>query len=482
MILNEDTVKFITEQVLQALDRPQISAGQGIGEKKEIANGIFDSAEEAVEAAYGAFKEMLAMTLEQREEMIEAIRAEFKDQIETLARMELDETLMGRLEDKVRKISWAITDTPGIEDIRPEVFSGDYGLTLVEHMPFGVANCILPSTAPVATVIHNSICMIAAGNSVVISPHPGALKTTLRAVELVNQAVSSVGGPKNLIASPSKITMEISKKMMTHPKVSLLMATGGPGVVKAVLSSGKKAIGAGPGNPPVLVDETADIANAARCILAGNMFDYGLQCICEKEIVVVDSVADRLIEELRKNGAYFIEDKETIERLSKMVTNEDGSINRKYVGRAPWIILKDLGISADPSAKSIIYEAPRDHITVTEEYLMPLLPIVRAKDVAEAIALSVNYEGGRRHTAIMHSKNIDNMSTFAKAVSTTIFVKNGPSFAGVGMGGEGHMTLSIAGPTGEGLTVPRTFTRRQCCALIGSFNMRSQNKLADLWK
>lgn len=477
MVVNEDTVQLITQQVIQALSNARESGGRPA---KKTEDGIFDTASEAVQAAYEAYKSMLTLSLEKRGEMIAAIRAEFRQNIEELARMEIEETGMGRYEDKVRKISWATEDTPGIEDIRPEVFSGDYGLTLVERMPFGAANCIMPSTAPAATVVHNSICMIAAGNSVVVSPHPGALKTTLRSVELVNKAIRSVDGPRNLITVPRSITMEISGEMMRHPMVSLLMATGGPGVVKAVLSSGKKAIGAGPGNPPALVDETADLSDAARCIIAGNLFDYGLQCIGEKEIVVVESVADLLVKELVKNGAYLIEDRKTIDQLTKLVTNDDGSVNHGYVGKAPWVILRGIGIAADEETKSIVFEAPKDHPIVLEEYLMPIIPVVRAKDISEAIALSVHYEGGRRHTAVIHSKNIDHMSLFAKAISTTIFVKNGPSFAGVGMGGEGHMTVSIAGPTGEGLTCPRTFTRSQRCALIGSFNMRSENMLAGL--
>lgn len=473
MELNKDIIKMITEQVMANMVQ-QCGGAKPAG---ICENGIYDDVDSAVEAAFYGQRELLGLSLEKRGAMIAAIREKARANVEMLSKMEMEETGYGRYEDIMARHIMLIEKTPGIEDVLPEVFTGDHGLTLIEKRPFGVTGCIVPSTNPSGTVIHNSICMIAAGNSAVISPHPGAQNVTLKTVEIINAAIREAGGPANVIVTIRDASIEKANKLMHHPKIKLLLATGGPAVVKAVLSSGKKAIGAGAGNPPVLVDETADIPKAARDIVAGNSFCNCIQCIGEKEVLVVDSVADELISEMTKCGAYLIKDRSTIDKLTHLVTLEDGSPNKKYIGKNASVILRDLGIPADDDVKDIIYEVPCDHITVVEEYLMPILPIVRIKDVEEGIDLGVRLEGGRRHTACMHSKNIDNIKRFAQEISTTIFVKNGPSYAGSGKGGEGYTTASIAGPTGEGLTKPSTFTRRQRCALIDDFSLRAARNI-----
>jgi propionaldehyde dehydrogenase len=474
MEINKDLIKIIAEQVVAQIEKNGVSEPTNVS--KAGIDGIFEDVNAAVDAAFQAQKELESISLEKRGEMISAIRKIARENVEMLASMELKETGMGNYEHKIAKHFMIIDLTPGIEDILPEVFTGDNGLTLIERRPFGVGGCIVPSTAPSVTVIHNSICMIASGNSAVISPHPGGKNTSLKVVELINQAIKEVGGPENVITTFREASIKNAEVLMKHPKIAFLLATGGPGVVKAVLSSGKKAIGAGAGNPPVLVDETADIPKAAKDIVAGNSFENCIQCIGEKEVLVVDSVADELISEMTKNGAYLLKDPNQIEKLTNLVTLENGAPNKKYIGKDAAIILRDMGISVDDDIKNIIYEVPADHITVVEEYLMPILPIVRVKNVDEGIDLAVSIEGGRRHTAVIHSKNVDNMARYAKAISTTILVKNGSSFCGSGMGGEGYTTASIAGPTGEGMTTPRTFTRQQRCALIGEMCLRGASK------
>lgn len=463
-----ETIEMIVNKILSSMD---LGLGQDNSAGRPYAanlnnKGIFENVNDAVEAVSQARIELEHLSLEKRREIIEAIREKSRENVEMLARMEIEETGYGRYEHKVIKHLWAINGTPGIEDIRPEVFTGDHGITLILRRPFGVAACIVPSTAPSATVIHNSICMIAAGNGAVISPHPGAKNTTLKAVELINEAIEEAGGPKNLIVAVREASIEKASEIMAHPKVRLLLATGGPGVVKAVLSSGKKAIGAGPGNPPALVDETADIPKAARDIIAGCGMENCTNCIGEKEVLVVEQVADQLIEEMAKNDAYLLKDPNVITKLTRLVTTTDGAVNKDYIGKDASIILKAIGIIAPEETKVIMFEAPSDHIIVTNEYLMPVLPIVRIKDIDEGIKLAVDIEGGRRHSAVIHSTNISNMNRFAQAIQTTIFTKNGSSFNGAGLNGEGYMTMSIAGPTGEGLTTPRSFTRPQRCALI----------------
>ncbi len=437
---------------------------------KSSKNGIFDSAEDAVKAAEQGYKELQKMSLARREELITAIRRIGREHAQELARMDLEETGYGRFEDKITRFNFFLQYTPGTEDIKPEAYCGDNGMTVVERVPFGVVCCITPSTGVQTTPFHNAIVMIAAGNSVVFCPHPNAKKSTLRSIELINEAITEVGASTNIITSVSNPTFDATTYIIEHPSVKLVVATGGPGIVKKILSSGKKAIGAGAGNPPAFVDATADVAHAAKCIVAGSHFENGIQCICEKEIVVVDSVADQLIAEMVKEGAYLLKTKDEIDRLTNLVTTDKGP-NKDYIGKDPAYILKQIGINAPEDTKTIIFEAPRDHIIATDEYLMSIMPVVRVSTADEGIQLAAQYEGGRRHTAMVHSNDIEVLTKFAKTLGCTIIVKNGPSFAGVGMGGEGMGTATIAGPTGEGITTPKTFTRMQKCVMVGDFNL-----------
>ncbi|HHW91611.1 MAG TPA: aldehyde dehydrogenase EutE [Firmicutes bacterium] len=457
-------VQAIVHRVLEQLRSaaPQVCCG----------DGVFADVEGAVSAAAIAQKKLLNLGLEKRAELIEGMRAAAVDNAPLFARLAVEETGMGRYEDKLTKNIKSALKTPGLEDIEPTVFSGDHGLTLVERLPFGVAGCITPSTNPTETIINNGIGMVAAGNTVVFSVHPGAQNVSLKAVQLLNKAIVAAGGPQNVLTSFAEPTIQKVNELMNHPQVDLLVATGGPGVVKAVLSSGKKAIGAGPGNPPVIVDETADIPKAARDIVAGASFDNNIPCNGEKEVFVIESVADSLIANMVENGAYLLKDKAAIDKLVKLVTTEEGHVNKDYVGKDATLILAEIGIKDSAETRVIIFETSADHPLVVEEFLMPILPIVRVRDVTEAIELAVCVEGARKHTAVIHSKNVDNMTRFAQAIKTTIFVKNGPSFAGVGVGGEGFITMTIAGPTGEGLTSARSFTRAQRCVLVGGFNLR----------
>lgn len=445
--------------------------GEILSMEKEINEdfGIFTDVDRAVEAAWHAQKKLVKFNLEARGRFIDAMRSEVKKQAELLSRMAVEETKMGRYEDKVKKNLLAAEKTPGIEDLKAEVYSGDDGLTLVELSPYGVIGAITPTTNPSETIICNAIGMIAAGNSVVFSPHPTARKTSAKTVEILNRAIIEAGGPCNLLTIIKEPSLEQVGVMMKHRKISMLVATGGPGVVKAVLSSGKKAIGAGAGNPPVVVDETADIEKAAKDIIDGCSFDNNLPCISEKEVIVVDRAADYLIFCMKKYGAYELKDEVQIKRLEKLILDEKGHPNKAFIGKNADYILNGISINCSPDTRVIITEVGRKHPFVTEELMMPILPIVRVKDIDEAIELAVEVEHGFRHTAIMHSKNVDNLTRLAKEIQTTIFVKNGPSYSGIGVGGEGYTTFTIAGPTGEGLTSARNFARKRRCTLVGGF-------------
>ena len=337
--------------------------------------------------------------------------------------------------------------------------------------PFGVIGAITPCTNPSETVICNTIGMIAGGNTVVFNPHPAAIKTSNFAVNMINEASLEVGGPVNIACSMVKPTMETSKIMLAHKDIPLIAATGGPGVVTTVLSSGKRGIGAGAGNPPAVVDETADIAKAALDIVNGCTFDNNLPCIAEKEVVAVDKIADELIYHMIENGCYMAS-KDVVDKLSTTVITPKG-LNRKCVGRDAKTLLKMVGVENVPeNTRCIIFEGPKEHPLIAEELMMPILGIVRAKDIDDAIEQAVWLEHGNRHSAHIHSKNVDNITKYGKAIDTAILVKNAPSYAALGFGGEGYCTFTIASRTGEGLTSASTFTKRRRCVMSDSLCIR----------
>lgn len=472
MNVDEKLVASIVQKVLSKVDmgsaEPNCAAAGGDW-------GVFATMNEAVEAAAAAQRQYLNCSMADRAKYVQAIRDVVleEENLDYISRLAVEETGMGGYEYKLVKNRLAAVKTPGIEDLTTEAMSGDDGLTLVEYSPFGVIGSITPTTNPTETVICNSIGMLAAGNSVVFSPHPRAKMVSLHLIQLINRALARVGAPANLVVTVSEPSIENTNAMMNHPAVRMLVATGGPAIVKTVLSSGKKAIGAGAGNPPVVVDETANIEKAAQDIVDGCSFDNNLPCIAEKEVIAVDSIADYLMFNMKKCGAYEVKDPEIIDKLVKLVVKEDGKHPvTDYVGKSAKYILEKVGISVGPEVKVIMMEAKEEHPFVQVELMMPILPVVRVPDVDAAIDMAVRVEHGNRHTAMMHSRNVDKLTKMAKLIQTTIFVKNGPSYAGIGVGGEGYTTFTIAGPTGEGLTSAKSFARRRRCVLVGGLDVR----------
>lgn len=467
MSVKEEQIEQIVKQVLMNIKNNNVKPT-----KSEI--GIFEDMNDAIAAAKEAYKRLRTMTVEQREAIVKRIREKTLENAQAFAELAVQETGMGRVDHKIIKHQLVAKKTPGTEDIKTVAWSGDNGLTLIEMGPFGVIGSITPSTNPSATVICNSIGMIAAGNTVTFNPHPGAVQVSNMAVKLVNEASIEAGGPENIVTSVYKPTLQSGDILMKHPDIALISATGGPGVVTAALSSGKRALGAGAGNPPVVVDETADIPKAAKDIIDGCTFDNNLPCIAEKEVIAVESIANELMHYMVQNGAYII-NKGEVERLAKLVLVEKNgkhSVHRDWVGRDAWKILRAIGIDVPETVRCIIFNAPKDHILVVEELMMPILGVVKVKDVDEAIKVAKELEHGNRHSAHMHSKNIDNLTKFGREIDTAIFVKNAPSYAALGIGGEGYCTFTIASRTGEGLTSTKTFTKSRRCVLSDGLSIR----------
>lgn len=438
-------------------------------------SGAFATMDEAISAAVTAQIQYRHCSMQDRATFINGIRAVFlqEDILQKISRMAVDETGMGNYEDKLIKNRIAALKTPGLEDLTTRACSGDGGLTLMEYSAYGVIGSITPTTNPTETVINNSIGMLAAGNTVVFSPHPRSKNVTLYVVELINTKLAQLGAPANMVVTVSQPSIDNTNALIKDPRINMLVATGGPSIVKTVMSSGKKAIGAGAGNPPAVVDETADIEKAARDIIKGCSFDNNLPCVAEKEVIVVNQVADYLIHCMKKSGAYLLCDKQLIQQLQSLVMNEKGTgPNTAFVGKDARYILQQIGISAPADIKVILIETEKTHPFVVHELMMPVLPVVRVDNVDEAIELAVQVEHGNRHTATMHSTNVDKLTKMARQIQTTIFVKNGPSYAGLGVGGEGHTTFTIAGPTGEGLTSARSFARNRRCVMVEALNIR----------
>ena len=461
--MTESQIKSIVGEVLAKMQLQEGVSGM---------HGVYADMNTAIEKAKEAQKVVRMMSMDQREKIISKIRIKIKENAETFARMGVNETGMGNVGDKILKHLLVAEKTPGTEDITTTAWSGDRGLTLVERGPFGVIGAITPCTNPSETVLCNTMGMLAGGNTVVFSPHPQAVKTSIFAVNLLNEASLEAGGPDNIACTVEKPTLDSSAVMMKHKDIPLLVATGGPGVVTAVLSSGKRGIGAGAGNPPALVDETADIRKAAEDIINGCTFDNNLPCIAEKEVVAVDAICDQLMKYMIEEQGCYLASKEVQDKLVKTVFNEKGALNRKCVGRSAKVLLGMVGVEVPDNIRCIIFEGPKEHPLIAEELMMPILGIVRAKDFKEAVAAAVWLEHGNRHSAHIHSKNVDRITEYARAMDTAILVKNGPSYAALGFGGEGFPTFTIASRTGEGLTSASTFTKSRRCTMSDSLCIR----------
>lgn len=452
------------------------AAGELAAMEAKLGDGIHPSIDDAVSAARRAFSRYRDMGLERRRTLVEAMREAMLREGERLGYLARAETGLGRAEDKTLKNYLVTTKTPGPEDLEPQVVTGDSGMMVTEFAPYGVIGSITPTTNPTSTIINNSIAMISAGNAVTFNVHPGAKDVSVENIQILNRAITAAGGPADLITATPNPTLESAKHLMAHPDVPVLLVTGGPGVVREALKMPKKSITAGPGNPPAVVDQTADIAQAGRDIVRGASFDNNVICVDEKTTIVVDSVADRLVQSMVAAGAYRLKEHE-LKRLERVIFKEPGPPNKPAVMSPEWIgkdaakILAEIGVQVDGDVRLIVAEVPKEHNLVWTEQMTPVMPVVRVRDVDAAIDLAVRSEHGFRHTASIHSTNVDTITRMARAMNCSIFVANGPNFAGLGEGGEGFSSFSIASPTGEGLTRPRTFSRVRRVTVAGALRI-----------
>lgn len=475
MQITESLIRSVVEQVISQVR----SQSTGVGPASNNTStgefgrfGLFTDVDQAVRAARAAFEELRNRPIEHRRRIIEHIRRISIENCVELGTMEMNETKIGRLEHKIAKLKTLGEKTPGVEFLKTECYSGDHGLAVIEHAPFGVIGAITPVTHSLPTITGNAVSMIASGNAVVVNPHPSGRRVAAEGVKRFNQAIYADLGIDNLISLICEPTLETAQQLFKHRQVALICVTGGPAVARAALNSGKRAVVAGPGNPPVVVDETADLDHAARCIIDGASFDNNLLCIAEKQVFVVNSVFDAMMAAMERAGAVRLNAAE-VDRLTHaalQVVGEGADAHhaprKELLGQDAPKLAAAAGKQVSNDVLVVFGETTFEHPFVQTEQMMPFLPFVRCRDFDEAVAMAQASEHGYRHTSIIHSRNVRNMTKMARAMDTTLFVKNGPCMAALGLGGEGYLSFSIAGPTGEGVTTPLTFTRERRCSLI----------------
>ena len=472
MTANADTIRQVVQEVLSQLGKSPRSLN---GARRDGDWGVFASVDQAIDAAGEAFEKFSEAPLAHRATAIQIVKQMCEDQAEELGRAELEETKIGRLDHKIEKLK-IIKLVPGVEFLRTDAMSGDHGIMLTEYAPFGVVGAITPVTHSLPTLAGNVVNMIAGGNTMVVNPHPSGARIACEGVRRFNQAIYKATGLENLVCIVEKPTLDTAATIFSHRGVKLLCVTGGPAVARAAMESRKKAIVAGPGNPPVLVDETACPENAAKSIIKGGSYDNNLLCIGEKEVFAVEKIFDSLMDNMGRFGGYRLNDSQ-ISALTKIAftppekPGDHYHLNKELVGKDAKVLAELIGVRVPPGTELLFGETDESNPFVPEEQMMPFVPFVRVKNVNHGIELALKHEHGFRHTSLIHSRDVKTMTKMGKAMDTTLFIKNGPCMAGLGLGGEGYLSFSIATPTGEGVTNPLTFTRQRRCVMVDNLRV-----------
>ncbi|WP_437225683.1 aldehyde dehydrogenase family protein [Planctomicrobium sp. SH661] len=502
MQANENTIRAVVEEVLSELGKkpkvngipgriygqgpkkdsgiPVLSAGTalpsgGYHSSSRGNYGVFDNVNDAVAAANEGYAQLQKKTMADRAKVVQIVKEMCEKNAEAWGRAEIEETKVGRLDHKIEKLK-IIKLVPGTEFLKTDCYSGDNGLMIEEYAPFGVIGAITPVTHSLPTLAGNIINIVSAGNSVVFNPHPSGAKIACAGVQAFNKAFAEAIGIENLVTIISKPTIETANEVFNHRGVKVLLVTGGPAVARAALQASKKAIVAGPGNPPVVVDHTADLENAAKCIVQGASYDNNLLCIGEKEVFAVEKIFEPLMEAMSRHGGYRL-NAQQVEALTKIAfipAKEPGAhpgLNRELLGQDASVMAAKIGIKVPAGTQLLYGETDTSNPFVPEEQMMPFLPFVRAKDTNHAIQLAHEFEHGFGHTAIIHSRDVHTMTQMGRLMNTTLYIKNGASMAALGLGGEGYLSFSIATPTGEGVTTPLTFTRKRRCSMVGELRI-----------
>ncbi len=468
MQMTEELIRNVVQQVLTQMGTPH-AEGNGSARTPGGQDGVFPTVDGAAAAAEAAFQAFRRRPLRDRDKAVKVIKRICVEQAEELGRLELEETKIGRLDHKIAKLNVTIPSIPGVEYLRTDNASGDGGLTLTDYAPFGVIGSITPVTHSLPTLAGNAINMLASGNTVVFNAHPSGARIAAEGVRRFNRAIAREIGIENLLTIIETPTLESAQQLFEHRGIKLLVVTGGPAVARAALGSKRRAIVAGPGNPPVVVDATACIDNAAKSIVEGAAFDNNLLCIGEKQVFAVAEIFEKLMEAVARHGGFRLQPHQ-VEALTRaaFTKGDDGKlhVNKDLVGQDAAVLGRHAGVEVPKGTQLLFGETGDDHPFVEHEQMMPFVPFVRVPNTDRAIELARKSEHGYGHTAVLHSRDTSVMQKMGRIMDCTIFAINGPSTAS--LGGEGVPSFSIAGPTGEGVTTPLTFTRQRRTAIVGS--------------
>lgn len=488
-LLDENAIRQLVAEVIRTLPQqnakpaaPHVSTASSNGSCSCGGSckgdyGVFEDADAACKAAHDAYLQLKEKGVEARTKVVEIVKTLCTQNAEAWGHFEFEETKIGRLDHKIEKLQ-IVKLVPGVEWLRPDAMSGDHGITMEEYTPFGVVGAITPVTHSIPTISGNIINIVAAGNSAVFNPHPGGAKSAALAIREYNKAIEREVGIKNLVCTVEKPSLESFDALCKSEYIRLMAITGGPAVVNAAMKSGKRSICAGPGNPPVLVDDSANIAKAAQDIIAGGGYDNNLLCIGEKQVFVVESVFDSFLRSFEAAGGVRLNDLQLDRLTSEVFTyKQDGGgcshpvLNRELVGKDAAEIAQRAGLNVGAKTPMLFAVTDASNPFVEEEQMMPVIPIVKVRDVAEGVRLAKESEHGYKHSAMIHSHNVNSMTEMARALDCTVFVKNGACTAGLGLGGEGYLSYSIATTTGEGITTPSTFTRKRRCVMVDNLRI-----------
>jgi aldehyde dehydrogenase len=471
MQMTEDLIRSVIQEVLAQMGNGALASTNGV--KTGGTLGVHTSVDDAVAAAEAAFGRFRKRPLADRDKAVQVIKRICVEQADELGRMELEETQIGRLDHKIAKLRDAIPAIPGVEYLRTDAVKADGGLTLDDHAPFGVLGAITPVTHSLPTLACNAISMLAAGNTVVFNAHPSGAAIAAEGVRRFNQAIRDAIGLDDLLTIVDPPTLDTATALFKHQGVKLLVVTGGPSVARAALASRRRAIVAGPGNPPVVVDATACLENAAKSIVFGAAFDNNLLCIGEKQVFAVAPVFDPLMDLVGRHGGFRLNATQ-IDALTKAAFDFDDKgrphLKKDLVGKDPDVLGRHAGVEVPRGTQILFGETDANHPFVGEEQMMPFLPFVRVPNVDRAIELAKESEHGFGHTALLHSRDTTVMEKMGRIMDCTIFGINGPSTDA--LSGQGVTSFSIAGPTGEGITTPLTFSRKRRTAVVGGLRFQ----------
>lgn len=385
-----------------------------------------------------AAKKMASYTSQQIDKILKSMVEAAEAHAACLARMAVEETGFGKALHKAYKNHAAAALL--YEDIRDMktvgIISEDRARgTMDVAAPAGLIMGIVPSTNPTSTVIYKSMIALKAGNAIVFSPHPSAAKCTLRAAEVMRDAAINAGAPEGVISCITTPTMAATNELMHSKEVALIIATGGPGMVKAAYSAGKPAIGVGAGNSPAYIERTADVKAAVDAIIASKTFDNGTICASEQSIICEKCNHDEVVTELKNHGAYFMSKEET-DKVCSLLFKNGHAMNAKFVGRTPDVIAQAAGISIPVGTTVLIGEqrGVGEGYPLSYEKLTTVLAFYTVENWEEACRLSIDLlQNGIGHTMSIHTKDQELVRKFAMKPASRILVNTGGSMGGTGI-------------------------------------------------